>query len=547
MLSENVDTLVAPDGAVCTHPNMLKGTDSSLRVLGLGWNPVEDTVVFEVTLNFSKKKKGTHIGPCLKKADLPQGLPLVLTRRIVLSQVMMIFDPLGFVCPYTLLGKIHLRETWSLKLGWDDPLPIHLRSKWVHFFCSLFQLEQLRLGRCLRPPDSVGRPWLIIFSDGSDLAYGFAAYIRWRLNSGDYWCRLIMAKCRIAPVNKLSTPQMELNAAVLSKRGRKVIEKEMRLEFEEVWQIVDSETVLSMINKTSTRFKVYEGVRIGEIQAATNGDMSCWAWMSGYHNPADWLTRGRTPEELNQDSHWWNGPPILYKPVEEWGLKSGLQKEEALPGEKKMCSTAVARTDPPLIVYERFRNINRVIWVLARLKNIARNKTFSAGNAMQVTAQHLKDAEDFVVKNIQKTMECELKKSSSKKGHGGRYAKLKPVQYASGIWVVGERLTRYNAMTPDSSLQRLLPSKHPATRLFMERAHQAGGHRGRDATLARFRMRYWTPQGSKLARLVKMDCQLCKLRDAKFLEQPMGLLPEELVAWRLCKMCFQGKMAKCAR
>ena len=408
VLSENVDTLVAPDGAVCTHPNMLKGTDSSLRVLGLGWNPVEDTVVFEVTLNFSKKKKGTHIGPCLKEADLPQGLPLVLTRRIVLSQVMMIFDPLGFVCPYTLLGKIHLRETWSLKLGWDDPLPIHLRSKWVHFFCSLFQLEQLTLGRCLRPPDSVGRPWLIIFSDGSDLAYGFAAYIRWRLNSGDYWCRLIMAKCRIAPVNKLSTPQMELNAAVLSKRGRKVIEKEMRLEFEEVWQIVDSETVLSMINKTSTRFKVYEGVRIGEIQAATNGDMSCWAWMSGYHNPADWLTRGRTPEELNQDSHWWNGPPILYKPVEEWGLKSGLQKEEALPGEKKMCSTAVARIDPPLIAYERFRNINRVIWVVARLKNIARNKTFSAGNAMQVTAQHLKDAEDFVVKNIQKTMECEL-------------------------------------------------------------------------------------------------------------------------------------------
>lgn len=97
---------------------------------------------------------------------------------------------------------------------------------------------------------------------------------------------------------------------------------------------------------------------------------------------------------------------------------------------------------------------------------------------MQVTAQHLKDAEGFVVKYIQKTMKCELKKSSSKRGHGGRYAKLKPVQDASRIWVVGERLTRYNAMTPDSPLQRLLPSKHSATCLFMERAHQAGGHRG---------------------------------------------------------------------
>ena len=88
-----------------------------------------------------------------------------------------------------------------------------------------------------------------------------------------------MAKCRIAPVNKLYTPQMELNATVLSKRVRKVIEKEMRFNFGRVLHIVDSDTVLNMIDKTSTPFKVYEGVtiRIGEIQAATNGRVSCWA------------------------------------------------------------------------------------------------------------------------------------------------------------------------------------------------------------------------------------------------------------------------------
>ena len=180
------DTVTTSDDPV--HTNMLKGTDSNLRVLGLGWNPVEDTVVFEVTLNFSKKKKGMYKAPDLKKADLLQALLLVLTRRIVLGQVMMLFDPLGFVCPYTLLGKIYLRETWSQKLGWDDQLPTDLRAKWVHFFCTLFQLEQLSLDRCLRPPNSVGRPWLIIFSDGSDLAHGFTAYVRWRLDCGEYWC-----------------------------------------------------------------------------------------------------------------------------------------------------------------------------------------------------------------------------------------------------------------------------------------------------------------------------------------------------------------------
>ena len=90
-----------------------------------------------------------------------------------------------------------------------------------------------------------------------------------------------MAKCRIAPVNKLYTPQMELNAAVVCKRVRKVIEKEMRFNFGRVLHIVGSETVLNMINKTSTPFKVYEGVmiRIGEIQAAANGGVSCWAWI----------------------------------------------------------------------------------------------------------------------------------------------------------------------------------------------------------------------------------------------------------------------------
>ena len=129
-----------------------------------------------------------------------------------------------------------------------------------------------------------------------------------------------MAKCRVAPVTKLSTPQMELNAAVLSKRGRKVIEREMRFQFERVLQIVDSETVLNMINKTSTRFKVYEGVRLGEIRAATDGDMSCWVWMSGKNNTADWLTRGRCPQELDENSQWWNSPLILC--INQW--KNGV-------------------------------------------------------------------------------------------------------------------------------------------------------------------------------------------------------------------------------
>ena len=41
-----------------------------------------------------------------------------------------------------------------------------------------------------------------------------------------------MSKSRISPIRKIATPQMELNGAVLSSRGRKLIETEMRYEFD---------------------------------------------------------------------------------------------------------------------------------------------------------------------------------------------------------------------------------------------------------------------------------------------------------------------------
>ena len=334
---------------------------------------------------------------------------------------MKIYDPLGLVCPFTLRAKVYLREVWSRRLDWDTPLPADITAKWIRFFTMLFQLEQSRYSRCLRLKDAVGRPWLIILSDGSDLAYGYAAYIRWSLLNGEYWCRLIMAKCRIAPLNKLSTPQMELNAAVLSKRGRKVIELEMRFDFERVLQLVDSETVLSMINKTSTRFKVYEGVRIGEIQAATNGDLSCSAWMSGANNTADWLTRGRNPDELAEDSEWWNGPPILYQPIESWGLKFGPQKNEALPGEKKIHYTATAASEIPDIDYKKSSDVDRIIWMVARILSMARHKSFRGGSTLHITSQLLKEAEDLVVKDIQKELKDEIEKTDQKGRKGGRY------------------------------------------------------------------------------------------------------------------------------
>ncbi|XP_048579693.1 uncharacterized protein LOC5508489 [Nematostella vectensis] len=78
--------------------DMLKGTEDNLRVLGVGWQPVKDTLVYKVSFNFSKKRKGIHTEADIEQSDLARSLPAVLTKRMVLGQVMKIYDPLGFVC-----------------------------------------------------------------------------------------------------------------------------------------------------------------------------------------------------------------------------------------------------------------------------------------------------------------------------------------------------------------------------------------------------------------------------------------------------------------
>ena len=325
----------------------IDSTESSVenvRVLGVQWNPVDDDICFTPSINFSTKRKGVYVAKDLTAVDIPQGIPLILTRRQVLEQTMKLFDPFGILSPFSVLAKIYLRETWSTKLGWDDALPEILREKWVSFFKQLCDVASLKYDRCLSPDGAVGKPVLIILSDGSEQAYGCAAYIRWVLSDGSIWCRLILAKCRIAPVNRISIPQMELNGAVVSRRVRSVVEAECRFSFDKVFHLVDSETILSMINKLSTKFKVYEGVRIGEIQASTDGKMHEWHWISGELNVSDWLTRGRSPEDISPSSIWWKGPSFLYQPIEKWSIKKvdQLGNMANLPGENKCVNTCAA-------------------------------------------------------------------------------------------------------------------------------------------------------------------------------------------------------------
>lgn len=76
------------------------------RALGVQWCIEKDSFKFRIILRDR---------PC--------------TRRGILSTVSSIYDPLGFVAPLLLEGKI-LQELCRKRADWDDPVPKDIKARW---------------------------------------------------------------------------------------------------------------------------------------------------------------------------------------------------------------------------------------------------------------------------------------------------------------------------------------------------------------------------------------------------------------------------------
>ena len=87
------------------------------------------------------------------------------------------------------------------KIDWDDEVPTNISQEWKQRAAGLNGLSDIYFQRPITPENAVGNPVLLVFSDGSENAYGAVAYSRWKLEDGSYSSRLISAKSRLAPLN----------------------------------------------------------------------------------------------------------------------------------------------------------------------------------------------------------------------------------------------------------------------------------------------------------------------------------------------------------
>ena len=75
-------------------------------VLGVPWEFTSDTIQFQFGLNMSQKVQGVRSDPELTDHSLHIIDETVITKRLVISAMKLIYDPLCLVSPLTVKYKI---------------------------------------------------------------------------------------------------------------------------------------------------------------------------------------------------------------------------------------------------------------------------------------------------------------------------------------------------------------------------------------------------------------------------------------------------------
>ena len=202
------------------------------------------------------------------------------------------YDPLGLPSPVTIRAKLLIQELWQQQLSPE------LTSQWHEVARNIEAAATTTLPRCFFPSSEMQSttPYLHVFADASPKAYGAVSYI----TSGNQ-CSLVMAKSRVAPLKKLTLPQLELMAALTGARLASFVSQALKSRYPnlkvKLWS--DGEIVLHCLS-SSKPLKQFVANRTKEIKGMF--PIPYWNHCPTADNPADFLTRGISAEQLQNSS-----------------------------------------------------------------------------------------------------------------------------------------------------------------------------------------------------------------------------------------------------
>merc|ERR1711867_115402 len=97
-------------------------------VLGLPWEPGSNLISMHMGVNLSAKKQKVCLGDEITLDTLGDIVDVLLTRRIMVSQIYSLYDPLGLLSPITIKYKLILQQLVQMGIRWDEPLPADIQK-----------------------------------------------------------------------------------------------------------------------------------------------------------------------------------------------------------------------------------------------------------------------------------------------------------------------------------------------------------------------------------------------------------------------------------
>ncbi|KRX85640.1 hypothetical protein T06_9948 [Trichinella sp. T6] len=257
----------------------------------------------------------------------------------------------------------------------------------------------------------------------------------------------------------------------------------------------DSEVALSWIKRPAVKWKTFVRNRVESIQQLT--EASVWRYCPTGENTTDMLSRGCSLKRLKESQLWWESPPWLSLPVENWPKKS-IRVDQS-----KITSSAEARNKITTLAASvtkrndrldpsRFSNFEKLVRVTAFCFRFFRNLQLPRHERKfaELTVEELAKAENFWLLVQREAFEKELAAVQSGKNPEGKLARFKPYLDENGLPRVRGRLQNSD-MDAERKHPILLPSTHLVVMLLIKRVHERSLHAGTEQTLIDLRQRFW--------------------------------------------------------
>lgn len=490
-------------------PVELINPNEEISFLGLIWNWKKDQFKYP-TPNFPERSS--------------------VVKREMLSDISLNYDPPGWAQPLIIQAKVLMQSLWKRKLMWNDRVPDDLVAQWKIIAESLSQISTLSIPRW--SGYLVGEEVeLHGFCDASGKAYGACVYIK--TPSG---VKLLCAKSRVAPIQVITIPKLELKGALLLAELITKLKAALAIDAQ-IFCWCDSTVALSWIVADPLELRPFVRNRAASIQELT--DKNNWLYVRSADNPADLVSRGTTIQVLRESSLWWYGPSWLLtwqNTQRESFSVSQLEKDLIAAETLKPCvvgATVVAEDCLVTALLNQWSSYFKVCRVLAWMSRFATNMRYGKVLVSDwLTIEELEKAERLVIKALQLMQFGEdIRRIQAGKSvrNNSRVKTLSPFLDEHGIFRVGGRLS--NSELPFEAQHPVLLSDHPIVRSIIQCHHKNTLHGGVTLTLTDLRKKFWLINGLELVKKFCRKCLVCHRHRPRLLEQLMAALPANRVTF----------------